>query len=447
MLKTTTSKSAKKAIASYYVLSLLLTLPLLIPIWMIKGSLWVIVYLLCVLIYTRIAIGFAVRLTVMSSLWKELDAEKYAAIINAKPFRVHYSYRLNLYFSTGDYQAAYNVISSVLLSHKNTLQRIYGYLLLCRICFERGDYEGIKENLAEIEHYLKYNPSLRLTKQDKEAYEFYREFADADYASVLAILEKGIDRYSKKKKGYAYIALMRQYQLAVTKRMMGDVDEAISLLESVREKAPKLVFSTLAQRQLDYISGTLEETTPEKLEVTEIEPVKSRRKVKIVLVVVFCIGCLLIIVGNILGQLTAPKQKIIGQLDAPKQENKDLEYIAYLEGAIEDDYEEYQILGYFNIYTDYADETYSMRVDSLFLVESNGSLDLHTPYVLNGEYRNILNVKDIHVNQLYEYEIYFTPKKVEFVLTEKKRDIPEDMLYYYEIDGYYFCVMSISDME
>lgn len=434
-MNTTTSKSAKKAIASYYVLSLLLTLPLLIPIWLIKGSLWVIVYLLCVLIYTRIAITFAVRLTVMPSLWKELDAEKYAAIIHAKPFRVHYSYELHLYFATGDYQAAYNVISSVLLSHKNTLQRIYGYLLLCRVCFERGDYEGIKENLTEIEHYFKYNPSLRLPKQNKKAYEFYREFADADYASVLAILEKGIDRYSKKK-GYAYIVLMRQYQLAVTKRMMGDVDEAISLLESIREKAPKLVLSTLAQRQLDSISGTLEETTPEKLEVTNFEPVKSRRKAKIILIVAFCIGCLLIIVGTILGQLTAPKQ-----------ENKDPEYIARLEGAIEDDYEEYQILGYFDIYTDYADETYSMRVDSLFLVESNGSLDLHTPYVLNGEYRNILNVKDIQVNQLYEYEIYFTPKKVEFVLTEKKRDIPEDMLYYYEIDGYYFCVMSISDME
>ena len=434
-MKTTTNNSAKKAIASYYILSLLLTLPLLIPIWLIKGSLWVIVYLLCFLIYTRIAITFAVRLTVMPSLWKELDAEKYAAIIHAKPFRVHYSYELHLYFATGDYQAAYNVIFSVLLSHKNTLQRIYGYLLLCRVCFERGDYEGIKENLAEIENYFKYNPSLRLPKQNKKAYEFYRAFADADYASVLAILEKGIDRYSKKK-GYAYIALMRQYQFAVTKRMMGDVDEATSLLESIREKAPKLVLSTLAQRQLDSISGTLEETTPEKLEVTNFEPVKSRRKAKIILIVAFCIGCLLIIVGTILGQLTAPKQ-----------ENKDPEYIARLEGSIEDDYEEYQILGYFDIYTDYADETYSMRVDSLFLVESNGSLDLHTPYVLNGEYRNILNVKDIQVNQLYEYEIYFTPKKVEFVLTEKKRDIPEDMLYYYEIDGYYFCVMSISDME
>ena len=431
-MKTTTNNSAKKAIASYYVLSLLLILPLLIPIWLIKGSLWVIVYLLCFLIYTRIAIAFAVRLTVMPSLWKELDAEKYAAIINAKPFRVHYSYRLNLYFSTGDYQAAYNVISSVLLSHKNTLQRIYGYLLLCRVCFERGDYEGIKENLAEIDHYLKYNPSLRLPKQNKEAYEFYREFADADYASVLAILEKGIDRYSKKK-GYAYIAMMRQYQLAVTKRMMGDVDEAISLLESIREKAPKLVLSTLAQQQLDSISGTPEETTPEKLEVTNFEPVKSRRRGNIV---VLCIGFLLIIVGIILNQLTAPKQ-----------ENKDPEYIANIEDSIKDDYEEYQILGYFDIYTDYADETYSMRVDSLFLVESNGSLDLHTLYVLNGEYGNVLNVEDIQVDKLYEYEIYFTSQKVEFVLTEKRRDIPEDMLYYYEIDGYYFCVMSISDME
>ena len=67
----------------------------------------------------------------------------------------------------------------------------------------------------------------------------------------------------------------------------------------------KLVFSTLAQKQLDSISGTLEETTPEKLEVTEIERVKSRRKATIILIVVLCIGFLLIIVGTILGQLTA----------------------------------------------------------------------------------------------------------------------------------------------
>lgn len=426
-------KAAKKAIASYYILSLLLTLPLLIPIWLIKDALWIVVYFVCFLIYVRIAINFAVRSTVMSSLWKELDTEKYAAIINAKLFWVHYSYKLNLYFAIGDYQSAYNIISSVLLQHKNVQQRNYGHLLLCRICFERGDYEGLKEHLDQIDNYFKYNPNIKLPKQNKEAYDFYHEFSDADYASVCTLLEKSIQKYSKKK-SRTYFALMRQYQLAVTKRMKGDIEGAILLFENIKEKAPKLVLSTLAQKQLDYISGTFEEKAPERLEFTEIEPVKSRRKAKAIVNIAFCIGCLLFLGGVILIQL-----------DSPKQENKDLNYIAHIESTIEDDYDKHQILGYFDIYTDYADQTYMMSVDSLFLVEADGRLDLHTMYQLNGEYQNHLNVKDIQIDKLYEYEIYFVPRKVEFVLTEKERDIPENALYYYEIDGYYFCVISISD--
>ena len=150
------NKAAKRAIAAYYILSLLLTLLLLIPIWLIKEPLGVIAYFVCFLIYMRIAINFAVRATVMPSLWKELDAEKYAAIINAKPFWIHYSYKLNLYFAIGNYQAAYNIISSILIQHKNVQQRVYGHLLLCRICFERGDYEGLKEPLDQINNYFKY---------------------------------------------------------------------------------------------------------------------------------------------------------------------------------------------------------------------------------------------------------------------------------------------------
>ena len=187
----------------------------------------------------RIAINFAVRVTVMPSLWKELDAEKYAAIINAKPFLANYSYKLNLDFATGNYQNAHNIINSVLLQHKNVNQRVYGHLLLCRVCFERGDYEGIKDNLAQIDNYHKYNPTLKLSKPNKAAYEFYCAFSNADYTSACAIAEKGIDKYSKKK-NCDYFVLMRQYQLAVTKRMKGDIDEAVELFESIMEKAPKL---------------------------------------------------------------------------------------------------------------------------------------------------------------------------------------------------------------
>ena len=425
--------AAKKAIASYYILSLLLTLPLSIPIWLIKNPLGVILYFLCFLMYMRIAIYFAVRITIMSSLWKELDAEKYAAIINAKFFLANYSYKLNLDFATGNYQNAHNIINSVLLQHKNVNQKVYGYLLLCRVCFERGDYEGIKDNLAQIDNYHKYNPTLKLSKPNKAVYEFYCAFSNADYTSACAIAEKGIDKYSKKK-NLNYLVLVRQYQLAVTKRMKGDIDEAVELFESIMEKAPKLILSTLAQKQLDYISGVLEETAPERLEVTENHIVKSNRKIKISVRIAYCVGILLILVGIILTQL-----------DSPKQKDKDLNYVAQIEKTIEDEYEEYQVLGYFYIYSDYADETYMMSIDSLFLVEADGKLDLHTLYQLNGEYKNILDVKDIQVDTLYEYEIYFIPKKVEFILTEKERNIPKDTLYYYEIDGYYFCVISISD--
>lgn len=429
------NKAAKRAIAAYYILSFLLTLPLLLPFWLIREPIWVVVYGICFLLYMEIVSNLILQKTVMSALWKELDTEKYAAIINAKPFFVNYSFKLNLYFAVGDYQAAYNAISSALLQQKNIQQRIYGHLLLCRICFERGDDEGLKEHLAQIDHYFKYNNKLRLRKKDKEAYEVYRAFSNADYPSACERLEKRIEQYSKKK-SRAYFALIRQYQLAVTKRRNGDVDEAVVLLEEIKERAPKLVLSVLAQKQLEYISGAAEEQAPEGLAVTEDSAAKSHRKVWRSVRIAYCV-CILLILGGIL----------LSQFDSPKQKEKSLNDVARIEKTIEDEYETYQVLGYFYLDSDDADETYEMGIDSLFVVEADGRLDLHTFYQLNEEDENHLNVRDIQVDQLYEYEIYFVPRKVEFVLTEKKRNIPKDTLYYYEIDGYYFCVISISDLQ
>ena len=428
-------KSAKKTITAYFALSLLLTIPMLIPIWFINNLIWYIVYFLFLFLYTRIVVIFVARATIMSSLLKDLNSEKYAAIIKARPFQAHYSYKLNLYFAIGDYQAAYNVISSVLINHKNISERIYGHLLLCRICFERGEYDGLKENLYEIDNYLKYNSTIKLSKQNKRAYAFYQSFSNADYSNALALLEKDIEKYSKSKNN-AYRLIMAQYRLAVVKRINGEIDEAVLLFESIREKAPMLVVSRLAQKQIEIISGTIDEEMPERLEVTEKYTVKSHRAIKaiyVIAIVIICISFVLMLVG-----------KIISQVNAPKQENKDMNYIAALKDSISDDYDECQILGYFNIYTDYAEQTYKYSIDALFLVESDGRLDLHTFYRFWNEPSNYLNVKDVKVGEVYEYETYFTPYKIEFVLTEKKRDIPNNSLYYYEIDGYYFCVLGIS---
>ena len=229
---------------------------------------------------------------------------------------------------------------------------------------------------------------------------------------------------------------MRQYQLAVTKRMSGEVDVAAAILEKIKEKTPKLYISTLAQKQLDCISGTLEETIPEQLEVTQtysLKPYnKAQRVFKLIALMTILVGLLLTILPE-----------IMIHLDSPKQENKDPEYMAEIESVLYNDYKEYQLLGYICIY---ADDSETVPCDSVFLVESDGKIDLHTHYKQNENEDNHLNVSDIQVNQTYVYENLFS-KKIAFVLTEKKRNIPDNVQFYYEIDGYYFCVIDISDIE
>ncbi len=430
--------AAKKAIASYYALSLLITLPFLIPLWLIGNPLLVLAYFLCFLVYLRIATGVAIRLTVMAPLFKDLDAERYAATIHANPLFVNYSFKLYLYFAVGDYGAAYNVISSVLLPHSRAQKRIYGHLLLCRICFERGDYEGLREQLGSIEGY-KQRQKKRLPRQYREAYDFYRAFSSADYEAACALLEKSIEKTSRKKSG-AYITLMRRYQLAVTRRMQGEINEAVALFEQIQSSAPTLVSAVLAKKQLDYISGTVEETVPERLTVTEKYTERPYRKV--VKAAVLCLAALAlagIVIFFILFGV------IFVQLGTPRQENKDPAYIAQIENALDADYEECVILGYFNIYADYEEETYTENIDSLCLIKADGRLDLHSMYQSKGECQNALRLENIQVDTPYEYQAYFSLQRVEFVLTEKERDFPDEMLYYYEIDGYYFCVISISD--
>lgn len=426
------NNSGKKAVALYVILSIAFAIPALIPLWVIRRPIWILVYCLFFYIYIHIAVSFATRIAIWPSLVKELDAEKYAAIVNTRLFRARHSNKLALYLATGDHQGAYNIISSLSLKHKSYKQRVYGHFWLCRICFERGDYEGLKENVDQIENYRKYNPSIKLSKYDQAVYDFYRAFSNADYLSACEILEKSIEKYSQKKM-YNYTTLFRRYQLAVTKKMSGDTNEAITLFEEIRDRAPKLFLSTLAQRQLEYISGTLEETVPEPLEVTENISGKPSKKLRIFRTIVYlwCLVCVILLIIS----------EILPHLDKPKFESKNLEYEKKIESVLYDDYTEYQILGYIDIYPDLNNRE---AADSVFLVESDGKIDLHTLYREDEELGNNLNVEDIKLDKTYVYENIFS-KKIEFVLTKKKHDIPDNVKYYCEIDGYYFCLISVSD--
>ena len=71
---------------------------------------------------------------------------------------------------------------------------------------------------------------------------------------------------------------------------------------------------------------------------------------------------------------------------------------------LNDDYEKCEILGYLSVY---VDGSYTEVADTVFLVEADGCVDMHTLYNLDGKHENRLNVKDVQVDKLYEYENVF----------------------------------------
>ena len=95
-------------------------------------------------------------------------------------------------------------------------------------------------------------------------------------------------------------------------------------------KVKELALSALAQKQIDYISGKFEETTPEQLEVTEqysANPQRSKKILHLIIIGMICIGCILLFAEKTLTQSDIHEQKTTDQpkqeiIDDPKQKTR-----------------------------------------------------------------------------------------------------------------------------
>lgn len=125
-------------------------------------------------------------------------------------------------------------------------------------------------------------------------------------------------------------------------------------------------------------------------------------------------------------------------VNSPTHNNVNSEYEDKINSTIRDEYEEYEILGYFNILnTDTV-------LDTVFLVSSINGIDLHTLYSLEGKNYNQCNFKNIEVDTVQSYLCMFDESEISFFLTTQTQNIPKDSQVH-EINGYYFCVVDIKD--
>ena len=83
--------------------------------------------------------------------------------------------------------------------------------------------------------------------------------------------------------------------------------------------------------------------------------------------------------------------------DYPVENNTDPEYENKINFTVCDEYDEYEILGYFSI-TD-ADAV----VDTVFLIDSINGIDLHTLYRREGHLHNQCNFENIKTDTVQSY--------------------------------------------
>ena len=134
--------------------------------------------------------------------------------------------------------------------------------------------------------------------------------------------------------------------------------------------------------------------------------------------------------------LTSCKENYV---DHPPENNFDPEYESKINFTVCDEYDEYEILGYFSI-TD-ADAV----VDTVFLIDSINGIDLHTLYRREGHLHNQCNFENIKTDTVQSYLCFIDEEtEISFFLTAKRENIPEDSQVH-EINGYYFCVVDIRD--
>ena len=126
-------------------------------------------------------------------------------------------------------------------------------------------------------------------------------------------------------------------------------------------------------------------------------------------------------------------------VNSPIQNGVNSEYENKINSVICDEYNEYEILGYFNILD--SEEV----LDTVFLIKSASGIDLHTLYRTEGKNYNQCNLKNINIDTVQSYFCMFDEGvEISFLLTAQKPNIPKDSQVY-EINGYYFCVVKIRD--
>lgn len=403
-----------------YIIGILLILLWLIVSFIIQNYIGTIVVLLIILLSIKVVIRIIANKTLLSVLFKELDAEGFQEIINDSRLKSPLIDRINAAMSSGDYQTAINIATKQLINKKSHIRMKNYYLAaLARAYFELRDFDKLHVILAKYEEYKVHYPTKSFLRLSNSIWNYYSCFLEQNYEACKSVCKERNLALRPKAWDTKLRKLQNDFLYAIACYENREFDEATDIFEKIMSFAPQMNYAKLSQKYLSAIEKEQDvslfdaELLPDaKFKIYDKKVQTRFRNYRIIKRVCFAVVAVLIILSLIFNILERDKNS-----DSEIFNNK-------LNSAIMHYYNDAEVLDYFNLY---KDEKY---VDSLGLVVENNSV--HLVEIISFDNGQTIDVSLIEEN--IKFDKYYCVKSpvsnyyIGFVLSQS--ELAEAETYY-----------------
>lgn len=215
----------------------------------VHTSLWTVLASLILYVFVVAIMHFIETRTLLSILFKELDAEKLKSVISYKYNSAPFPFKINAAIFNGDYQTTTELLETQLKKRLNVSNKSAYYAVLAHVYFEQENLNDLQRVCDEYSEFSKSCSKNTATKNTEAVWQYYEHFLAGDYDSCVSLcLVKFKDQRVDWRTPLTNI--ITDYRLAVAYYYNNDFENARKVFESIVQRAPKLYFACLAKEYL-----------------------------------------------------------------------------------------------------------------------------------------------------------------------------------------------------
>lgn len=247
-------------------------------------------------LFQRIIQNYFYKKYIISSLFNELNPEKYTAFLNAgKIVSKHLFERINAAYYLGDYATVINICHLKLKYEKSLNNKVLYLLFLARSYFILGDLENVRLVCDKFKELTAMEIDGDKIRKNHIYFRFLDLYLNDNFSECKELYEKVLLKDETYK--VLLYEIQTKFTYAISCYKCGDISIAKETFNYIVSKAPNLNISVISQKYLNAIESDIA-YQPEKIVITTDESFilpKPRKAIKIrKIIILVLIGLLTI---------------------------------------------------------------------------------------------------------------------------------------------------------